>query len=137
MENTPTTFEELFGVIQDSPQFTSIDLQGAQNHLRTIVSYINETRSVHTDAQQWIDDIITGLQDAAKQLRSVEIDHADKTEEAYDSVTDSIHDILKKEADEKLFVDTSASYRKAIQSIKPYVDSTILKLHAAGKLALE
>lgn len=137
MENTSTSFEDLFGVPQDGAQFESIDLQGSQNHLGSIIAYIKETRDIHTDSAQWIDDIVNELQTVQTKLRDVEVDHADKTEEIYDSVTDSMHDVLTKEADEKLFEETAKSYRHALSSIKPYVDSTILKLHAAGKLNLE
>lgn len=136
MENTPTSFEELFGVPTDTAQLETIDLQSAQNHLRSIQNYVQETRAIH-DNTQWVDEIVEQLKGAQKQLRDVEVDHADKTEESYDYDTDDVHDILRKTADEKLFKETVRTYSEALRALKPYVDSTILKLNAAGKLPLD
>lgn len=135
-EQKPVTFEELFGVPSKTDQLKAIDLQGVQQQIRHILSYIDETRSIHTDSAR-VDELISSLKSAQKAFRDAEVDHLAATQEVADPDSGEIHDVLEKDANEALFTQLLTKYTTSLQGLKSYVDDTIVKLHATGKLELD
>ncbi|MCW1929969.1 MAG: hypothetical protein KIH62_001470 [Candidatus Kerfeldbacteria bacterium] len=135
-EQQKMTFGELFGVPENPDQLKAIDLQGVQQHIQHLLAYIEETRAMHNNETRIV-ELTTALKSAQKVFREAEVDHLAATQEIADPDSGEIHDVLEKESNEALFTKLLTTYMTSLQGLKSYVDDTIVKLHAAGKLNVE